>query len=208
MGNISYNPDHDFTLTAPGGTQQTDFIRAAGTTWDFTEQASTSLALLEAIDCTSRNGTSTFTTNVATRRTEVTATSGDLVTCVYHNRYRRRSGLALLKRSFGRLGTFDFTASGGGESAEGSATTLVDGVSVRATGPDLAQLPGGTYRVEETLPETQRGTWELSSIDCGGGRRTSTGSARRSPCRRPEERRAPSPTGSRLQAHCGSSSRR
>lgn len=170
VGNISYNPDHDFTLTAPGGgTQQTDFIRAAGTTWDFTEQASTPLARLDAIDCTSRNGTSTFTTNVTTRRTEVTATSGDLVTCVYRNRYRPpASGLTLLKRSFGRLGTFDFTASGGGERAEGSATTLVDGVSVRATGPDLAQLPGGTYRVEETLPKTQRGTWKLSSIDCGG----------------------------------------
>src|SRR4029079_7611547 len=67
-GNISYNPGGVFTLTAPGGsTPQQDFTRAAGTAWDFAEQPAPQIRL-NAIDCSSRDGTSTFTTDLATRK--------------------------------------------------------------------------------------------------------------------------------------------
>ena len=96
-----------------GATQQTDFIRAAGTTWDFTEQASTSLALLDAIDCASRNGTSTFTTNVATRRTEVTATSGDSSPACTATATGRRRRAGPPQAQLRPVGTFDSRRGGG-----------------------------------------------------------------------------------------------
>jgi hypothetical protein len=117
-GNISYNEGGAFSLTAAlGKPSSTTFYRAGGATWNFTEQVPDGWQL-STIDCVSKLGTSTTTTNLAVGRTDVALANGDKVTCTYTDRYPPPvAGLTLRKISRGATGTFDFSVDpkGGGD---------------------------------------------------------------------------------------------
>ena len=170
VGNISFNADDSFALSAaPGKPSQATFYRAGGTTWNFTEQVPAGWQLT-AITCTSSLGTSPVRTNVPTGRTEVDLKAGDTVTCTYSDRLPPPiAGLLLRKITRGGVGTFDFTidpfAAGNARSA--SATTTAAGVAAAAE-PAMGDLPPGRYNVRERLPGSDRGEWALESVTCDG----------------------------------------
>jgi uncharacterized repeat protein (TIGR01451 family) len=167
-GNISFNNGGKFSLAAAlGKPSSTTFFRAGGATWDFTEDVPDGWQL-SAIDCVSKAGTSTYTTNPATGRTDVALASGDTVTCTYTDRFPPPvAGLTLRKISRGGTGTFDFSVDpkAGGDASSASATTSAPGVAVDAK-PALAALVPGDYDVTEKLPGSDRGSWALTGVTC------------------------------------------
>jgi hypothetical protein len=167
-GNISYNVDQSFTLSAaPGKPGSTTFFRAGGTTWDFTEQVPGGWQLT-AITCTSTLRSSTIRTDVATGRTEVDLQAGDTVTCTYSDRLPPPvAGLLLRKITRGGIGTFAFAVepSSGGTAQTATATTSASGVAVDAT-PAFDALAPGDYDLAEGLPHSNRGKWSLTGVTC------------------------------------------
>jgi uncharacterized repeat protein (TIGR01451 family) len=167
-GNISFNEGGAFSLTAGlGKPGSTTFYRAGGSTWNFAEDVPGGWQLT-AIDCVSQKGTSTFTTDTTTGRTDVALASGDKVTCTYTDRYPPPvAGLTLRKISRGSTGTFDFSVDpkGGGAASTASATTTDPGVGVDAA-PTLDALVPGDYDVSEKLPDSDRGSWALTGVTC------------------------------------------
>jgi hypothetical protein len=166
-GNISYDNNEFFLTTSTGKPGRAEFIRAAGSTWNFQEEIPP-LATLTDLRCVSQTGASTYTTDVATGAASVTLGAGDRVTCTYQNTYRRPpSGLAIRKVSLGGVGTFGFRVTGEGERVTASAETEFPGVAVQA-GPaePIADLPPGSYRINEQLPPDVGGTWRFLRADC------------------------------------------
>ena len=95
-GNITFNADHRFELhVANGAPASTAFFRAAtgpgDAPWGFTEDVPPGWSLT-GIDCASRNGTSTTTSDVASAKTTVTLGAGDTVTCTYTDAQTPRPG--------------------------------------------------------------------------------------------------------------------
>ena len=165
-GNLSYNVDKSFSLTAgqdaPG--EQT-FVRAStaqtGTPWTATEDTLAGWTLV-SLDCDSAQGTSRTTVQGATAT--ITLAAQDTVTCTYTNAPSDTVGeLRLRKRTLGAAGgPFSFATSG---TAIGTATTTVEGTSVPA---GTAHLDLGTHTITETLPTSTTGTWTLTSATCDG----------------------------------------
>ena len=142
-GNVSYE-NNQFSLTSSNTkTDSISFIRAAGTSWNFTEEIPP-LAKLDSITCTSTKG-STITKDVASGRTDVLLAKGDDVVCTYKNSFRRPpSGLTLRKISAGGTGIFGFKIEG-----EGS---LIDGASAETTQPNLSTLVTPTDKIADLSP--------------------------------------------------------
>ena len=166
-GNISY-ANNEFFLTASNGNPASQkFIRAGDATWDFTEEVP-ALATLTAIDCTSKLG-SVIERSTTTGRTSVALEPGDDVVCTYKNTFRRPpSGLTLRKVSTGGTGEFDFDIDGEGNTIPNAfARTVEPGLSTLVKPADeIADLPTGTYTVEETTPPDIGGTWALDHVEC------------------------------------------
>jgi hypothetical protein len=106
------------------------------------------------LSCTSATGSSASETDVATGAASVTLGAGDTVTCTYTNAYERRpSGLAIRKVALGGAGTFRYDISGEGEHIGAAVTTDTPGVAALAEPSDrIANLPAGSYRIDEELP--------------------------------------------------------
>jgi uncharacterized repeat protein (TIGR01451 family) len=175
-GNVSYEPGGVFSLDVEDGQPAEErFFRAAtgsGEPWRVREREAVDWRLAE-LGCTSRDGSSSFTTSVANREAQITLGGGDLVTCTYLNRYEPPPrGLALRKITLGGIGSFGFevTPAGGGESSRAEATTQEEEVAVDAN-PSSLDLDPGTYEVTEELPSSDRGRWELTGVQCEGKKR-------------------------------------
>jgi uncharacterized repeat protein (TIGR01451 family) len=177
VGNISFNTDASFTLSAaPGKPGSMSFYRAGGASWDFAEQVPPGWQLT-AITCTSATGASTSTTDLPTAKTTVALASGDTVTCTYSDRLAPpTAGLLLRKITRGGLGTFDFSVNpvGGGPTLSASATTTATGIAAVAA-PVFDALAPGAYDVDEDAPSTDAGSWALERVTCASqARRRST----------------------------------
>lgn len=173
-GNISFNTDDSFTLTAgPTTVGSQTFYRAqvdsSTPPWDFTEDVPPGWDL-SSISCTSANGTSTSTTNVATAKTVVALAASDTVTCTYTNvpEPPPPGQLVLSKTTLGGVGTFDFDvkdrATGDTVHTE-KITTATEGDPVGS--PDIP-LPAGSYSITESAPDTKGGSWALTRVVCDG----------------------------------------
>ena len=169
-GNISYDNSEFFLTAGNGAPAAKTFIRAGGSTWNFTEELP-ELARLDAIDCTTTQG-SVIEKSTATGRTSVALRPGDDVVCTYRNSFRRPpSGLTLRKISLGGTGRFGFDIDGTeGAVANAFSRTLTPGIAelVEPRG-EIADLAAGTYAVTETLPPDEGGSWELERVACDPG---------------------------------------
>lgn len=174
-GNISFNPGGAFKLragtNAPG---QLSFSRAqtlpGDPPWTFTEQQPPPSWAFESLNCSSATGGSSAASDQVARSAAITLAAGDTVTCTYVNRYRPPpGGLLLRKITRGGLGTFPFEIEpvGGGPPSKASATTTIEGVAAEADPPQI-DLDPGDYRITERLPDSERGNWKLSTVDCDG----------------------------------------
>ena len=188
-GNVSYE-NNQFSLTSSNTkTDSISFIRAAGTSWNFTEEIPP-LAKLDSITCTSTKG-STITKDVASGRTDVLLAKGDDVVCTYKNSFRRPpSGLTLRKISAGGTGIFGFKIEGEGSLIDGaSAETTQPNLSTLVTPTDkIADLSPGTYTVTETTPGDDGGTWSLDSVTLHAEQREGGARRRQGPDHRGRER--------------------
>ena len=172
-GNISFNADQSFALTAkPGGAGAITFYRGevkpGETPWSFRELVPDGWTLT-GIACTSANGRSVSTTNVAAASTSVQLAASDTVTCTYTNRLTPpKAGLSINKVTLGAIGTFtwDVTDANGGRVGGVTAQTKDEGIEA-AGAPDLA-LEAGDYRIQEDLPAATGGAWALVRVTCNG----------------------------------------
>jgi len=174
-GNISFEHDQSFSLNvANGSPASTSFYRSAfqpgGKPWSFAEDVPDGWKL-QSIKCTSADGGSKVTTDLAAASTAVELGPGDTVTCTYTDAEKPPppGTLQITKTSLGGVGTFGYTVTpvGGGKERTATATTATPGVEVVAT-PNTIPLPAGTYVVAETLPTTDAGTWTLTGVTCNG----------------------------------------
>lgn len=121
-----------------------------------------------AINCTSADGSSTFTTDTGSGVTQVQLAAGDVATCTYVNNFSPPAGLSIFKLTTGGVGHFSFKATReNGGSHEVSATTKEPGVPAEAGSGPVA-VTAGTYRIEETPPQSDDGHWQLTRVDCDG----------------------------------------
>ncbi|HYH52554.1 MAG TPA: DUF11 domain-containing protein [Solirubrobacterales bacterium] len=177
-GNVSYEPGGVFSLDVEDGQPAEErFFRGAtgsGEPWRVRErEREVPDWRLTELNCTSRDGASSFTTSVQSGEAQITLAGGDLVTCTYLNRYAPPPrGLALRKITRGGIGSFGFevTPVGGGETSRAEATTEEEEVAVDAD-PSPLDLAPGRYDVIETLPSSNRGRWELTGVQCEGRQR-------------------------------------
>ena len=86
LGNLSYNENNRFTLSAANGQPASEtFYRAAGAVpWVFREEVPPGWSLT-GLACTSANKTSTIIASLATGVSSVTLAASDTVTCTYTN---------------------------------------------------------------------------------------------------------------------------
>lgn len=169
-GSISYDVN-GFTLADRGSMV---FYRAGSKTWTVTEGAAANYRL-DGINCTSADGTSTFTVDGSTA--DIHLAEGDHATCVYHNAYvPPPGGLTIRKVTLGGVGTFAYTvrpSPNRGEVHEAEATTTQPGVPVDAV-PSLLSLAPGNYVIAEQRPRSSDGRWHLRHVSCNGANRSTT----------------------------------
>ncbi len=121
-----------------------------------------------AINCTSRNGFSTFTPDSGSGVTQVRLAAGDVETCTYVNDFSPPAGLSIFKLTTGGVGHFGFKATRSGRgSHEATATTTEPEVPAQA-GKGPLEVSAGTYKVEEPSPKSAEGRWTLTRVYCDG----------------------------------------
>ena len=177
-GNISYERDSHgvpfFNLTAgPGAPASVVFDRAAGTQWNFEEDAPDSaLFVASAPTCTTDPAPGGAASGIAVNGLAVAVdlAAGDTVRCTYVNTYRRPpvGQLLLRKVTKNNIGEFHFDVDeiDGPISGRRTIETQVENIAHDAT--PLTGLVPGDYRITETLPDSDAGTWLLDSVFCGG----------------------------------------
>jgi hypothetical protein len=174
VGNISYTATNDFTLTPASDTASASetFIRAAGDSWDFEEQATSGFALV-SLTCEETKPPEVGEASswvVTGAKAVVKVGDGATVVCTYVNRDvpPPTGRLRLSKVTFGATGTFPFKIT------DPSGTSTKYAVSTKAEGVQtvVAETPSstpGTWKVRETLPAaTSRGSWTATSVQCNG----------------------------------------
>jgi hypothetical protein len=176
-GNISYEQDNQgvrfFNLTAgPGAPGSVTFDRAAGTEWTFQEQTPTADFVASTPTCTSTPAAGGAVSDVTINGLAVSVdlAAGDTVRCTFVNTARRPPvGQLLLrkvtKNNVGRF-RFDLDEVDGPDTATRTIETQVEDIAHDAS--PLTRLVPGDYRITETLPESDAGTWLLDNVFCGG----------------------------------------
>lgn len=172
-GSVSYERGGAFAVGVEDGEPAEErFYRAAagsGEPWRVREIEAVDWRLAD-LSCVSRDGASTAETSVADLEAAIALVAGDLVTCTFVDAEIQPSrGLELRKVSDGAVGRFTYTVTpgAGGESRTAVARTEEEGVAVDADPAPLG-LPAGTYEVSEVLPSSNRGKWQLRSVECEG----------------------------------------
>ena len=179
-GNLSFNDGSIFNLRVIGGqaASKTFYRAATGAAdppWVVREQVPAGWALAE-LNCESEGG-SVVTVDLAGARADIRLAPGDVVTCTYVNEVRPPAGnLFIRKLTRGGIGTFDFSvapAGGGGTSVGAQARTFEERVAVDAQ-PSPLTLSPGSYRIDESLPESRTGRWRQDTVICDGQRLASS----------------------------------
>jgi uncharacterized repeat protein (TIGR01451 family) len=178
-GNVSFEANHQFTLTVTNGSQPSiTFYRAAGTTWTAGEIVPTGWRL-NAIDCATGAQASPVTKSATGVAIDLRA--GDTVTCTFVDELVPTPGrLSLEKVTSGGVGTFPFAVRdvAGGELITTTATTKTRDAAAPAKDSPFTLDPG-TYLVSEKLPSALDGVWRQVGVNCNAqlarprrGRRT------------------------------------
>nr|WP_246345439.1 DUF11 domain-containing protein [Conexibacter arvalis] len=175
VGNVSFTPARDFTLSATHGLSgEATFYRAATRAgdepWTIREEQPPGWRLTD-LSCISSSGESVAATDVATAAASIRLAAGDTVTCTYVNALAPPPAATLLlsKLTLGAVDSFGLAVSGGDATQRQTIRTEAPGVAVAA--PPLTLAPG-SYAIDETVPEaTAAGSWSLSSIVCDGEER-------------------------------------
>ncbi|MBV9596506.1 MAG: hypothetical protein JOZ87_06550, partial [Chloroflexi bacterium] len=160
-GSVSFNnsPVQGYFALTPN--QQMTFTRAAGSTWDMTEDVPGGWSLT-GYTCTSTSGTSTITYPPDQPGTSVIALANlDTVNCTYTDSPLR---LTVDKVSVGGTGgpfNFQVTAPAGSPSGQYSATTTVAGVPAR-----VYQDTAGNSAQPYTFTEAPPPGWALTGVTC------------------------------------------
>jgi uncharacterized repeat protein (TIGR01451 family) len=163
-GNISFDPDRSFTVSAaPNQPGAITFYRAGGSDWSFREQVPAGWQLA-SLTCAAA-GTSTSTVDPASAAATVHLVGGDVVTCTFTDEFHPpAAALTLAKATTGGVGTFGFDVSGPSDRTATATTTAPD-TQVTAT-PTFDDLPPGTYTIAEQQPSSDAGDWTLSAVRC------------------------------------------
>lgn len=172
-GNLSFNQGGLFGLRVQNGNPASQTFYRAETDptdepWTVREQVPGGWRLAD-LDCAAA-GSSTAAIDLAAATAEIDLVAGDVITCTYVNELDPPAGdLFLRKLTRDGIGSFDFTVrpTGGGAGAEAEATTEDEGVAVAAE-PSPLTLSPGRYRLDERLPQSQRGRWRLDDVICDG----------------------------------------
>ena len=167
---VGHPDDGTFSLTSSGTVDGTaTFVREAGSSWNFREIPTSTLAT-GAASCTSAGGPNGHSTirnpdpNPARPEgVDVDLVDGDVVTCTFTNTFIPPVGLVVRKITRGGSGSFPIDVSG---FAPFTLTTSATGTPARA---DVGRRsPGSTHTITETLPASDAGTWVAESAACGG----------------------------------------
>jgi len=178
-GNISYTPDHRFSLAVKNGSvpSQTFFraqTRPGDTPWSVRELVPSGWDLT-GLTCT--HGASTVTTDLASASVEIVLAAGDTVNCLFTDALHPPPGQLLLSKiTFGGVDTFPFQVepTGGGTTRHASATTTDPGTPVAAD-PSPLVLDPGKYTVSEELPDARGGRWRQTAVNCNAVQRRHRG---------------------------------
>ncbi|MFI0976218.1 prealbumin-like fold domain-containing protein [Streptomyces sp. NPDC021093] len=179
-GNVSYNPDGEFTVDLTDGKpNQVSFRRQAtepgDAPWTITEHNTPGWDV-RSLSCVSAKNTST--TDTSGKTASITLAAGDTVTCTYVDERVTARQVSIFKRTLGETGgpfPVTVTRPDGTTSDLGSASTTDIGVPVEVGGFDNGTP--GTYTVTETLPESSGvGHWTADGMQCNGEDRPSTSS--------------------------------
>ena len=171
-GNISFNADHSFALTAkPGGPGSITFYRAEGRS---RRGASASIVpdgwTLTGITCTSATGASADRRRRRRRRRRAcTLAAGGHGHLHVHRPAHAAEGGAQPEQDHARRGRdLHLGRDERRRRRVGSVTaqTTEEGVATPGT-PDLA-LDAGSYTIREDLPEATGGAWSLDRVTCNG----------------------------------------
>jgi uncharacterized repeat protein (TIGR01451 family) len=172
-GNLSFNPGGTFNIALKDQTSKEapPFYRASGTTWTVRELGVPGWVLTK-LSCTKR-GASTTTTDLDAGRVDIALAPADRVVCTFTNALRPPEGrLYIRKLTSGAVGIFDFDVfpQSGGERREARARTEEEGVAAEAE-PSPLKVKPGVYRIEERLPDSDRGRWRLDEAYCNAKER-------------------------------------
>ncbi len=176
-GDVSYNPGGLFKLSIgpPRTEAEEQFIRAETAVgeqpWNVHEIVPAHWTLT-AIECSSKNGTSKTTTDLASAEASITLGAEDVVTCVYNDEFvPPESELTIRKVSIGDTGTFGYKVTTVSSPSKvvtaGTLTTTLEGLAVE-TNP--LKLPPGEYFISETQASKTRGTWTPTAVGCSNGK--------------------------------------
>jgi uncharacterized repeat protein (TIGR01451 family) len=166
-GNLSYNADGAFVLSPEVGRPASEtFYRAGDQTWTFHEDDVPGWERT-GVSCTSRANDRPAVVDQATGAVTVDLASYDDIVCTYTNKYvpPPPTSIELGKISLGGVGAFGFDLQG----PEDRSVTLTTRAESQAASTALSDLPGGSYRLSERLPEpTPSGRWTTDEVACDG----------------------------------------
>ena len=175
-GNISYQQDSQgvrfFNLTAgPGDPGSIEFDRAADTRWTFEEvPPAGSQFVSSAPTCTTSPAAGGVASGITIDGLEVAVdlAAGDTVRCTFVNTAVRPpvGRLLLRKVTRGNVGAFDFDVDEVDGPLSGSRRIETEVENVARAAAPLTGLVPGDYRITETLPGSDAGTWLLTSVFC------------------------------------------
>lgn len=161
---------------APGVQRFTRQASDAGSTtkvWNVNE-SSLSGWQLDAIDCTSATGTSSFAKSVINRgfyagRLGITLGAGDTATCTFTNEVEVPKELEISALSNNATGSFGFSVKRVGDGSDPVGRTIRTTRKGMPAGPATVNVTApGTYSVTESLPLTGGGSWSLDKVVCDG----------------------------------------
>jgi hypothetical protein len=162
-GDLSFTSGGEFKLAA--NSSQT-FIRAAGETWNITEDSPIAPFELTDLACVSSKGTSKISKDLASRSAAIELSASDTVTCTFTNVAKPKAGLTVYKVANGAVGTFGFDLSSNSTSLFSGNTTVVEQGTETLVTNEVGLAPGDYTISETSLPTTPGGTWDAPTITC------------------------------------------
>ena len=154
-------------------TRQASDAGATPVVWNVNESSQSGWQL-DAVDCTSANGTSSFAKSVINRgftagKLGITLGAGDTATCTFTNEVEVPKELELSAVSNHATGSFGYSVKRVGDSSDPVTRTIrtaTKGIPAEANAVDVTAP--GTYQVTESLPLTGVGSWSLDKVVCDG----------------------------------------
>jgi len=154
-------------------TRQASDAGATPVVWNVNESSQSGWQL-DSVDCTSANGTSSFSKSVINRgfsagKLGITLGASDTATCTFTNEVEVPKELELSAVSNYATGSFGYSVKRVGDGSDPVTRTIrttTKGIPAEANAVDVTAP--GTYAVTESLPLTSVGRWSLDKVVCDG----------------------------------------